>query len=297
MNILLCQYRPAIRLYKWARLLTKLGYRVTVLHTSPPVNNLRWNQWPVVKYDTITAYETADVFISFNPAVICSIPAFRPEIYTIQAVGDLRGLYSPKHRNIEDVILHRSNACCFVSPAQAKAAAVMYGIPEGAPVVYNVVSDDMYVGRFSGARHGLVYAGTLSGDMGHHRNITWQLKRIAREYCQPVHIYPSALGVPFGYLSEPQFVIHESVSPYELIYELSKYQFGICENGDPEIRGMMLPNKFYEYLTAGLDLIYPGDAYEIKQQHAKFISLPEAYRMDWLTFEMRNEHTIKALLP
>jgi len=242
MKIALVQYRPAIRLYKWATVMKKLGHRVTIIHTHDPVPDLRWHRFGWKRFLTCKPNDY-DYWISFNANNAMSHPE-GIAIPVIQAVGDLSGVYG-KYEKTERETLRKSTKNVFVSLEQMKWAEDNYQI--SGSVIYNKVLHKM-IGKPKPKTGGIVYAGTLSGAPNHNRNIIAQL-----EQYEKVHIYPSSLGLPAGYTGN-NLVIHKIVKPYDLVSELSQYATGLILMQNPAIANMAVPNKLFEYIAAGLDV-------------------------------------------
>lgn len=255
MKILLVQYRPAIRLYKWAYILQKIGHDVTVGYTTGLIPNLNWYQFNVIDMNDKIRLRDYDRYISFNPGIKdLSMPL--ANIRTIQAVGDI------KNMNVNDpyeaAVLKNSDLCVFVSGAQRWWACDNLGVrPDKTDVIHNGIIDEFKGKRRPKINNGLiniVYSGTTSGKVENHRYILDKLIKISMVPGVMIHIYPSTLGIDKCY-KDHGFVIHDTVSPYDLVSELSQYDAGLITVSDRAVGDVMLPNKYFEYLAADLPII------------------------------------------
>lgn len=258
MNLILVQYRPAVRLYKWAVTLQKMGHEVTVCYTEPPVEGLIWDRFNMVEFTSIHSFSGYNYYISFNPGLRISHTAATK---VIQAVGDLRtvgAVESSKTRN-EMINLNASFKNVFISETQRDFAVKEMMIDPGkCHVVENGIIDE-FIGerkpKIKSDRLMLVYQGTIT-DVVNHRNIAQQLIDIANENDCEIHIYPSSISTYETYIHKHIF-IHSTVSPYELVSELSQYDAGLILVNNDRVGNMCLPNKFHEYIAAGLPIISP----------------------------------------
>jgi glycosyltransferase involved in cell wall biosynthesis len=252
MRVILVQYRPAIRLYKWAVTLQKYGVDVTIAYTTTLGLGLDWGKFKCERLESIKSFSGYDRYISFNPGLDCS---HNDDTYTIQAVGDLKNCnaFDIQERNN----LKRAYSCVFVSETQRKFAEdICLGL-ERTHVYLNGVITEMigsYKPKIQSDKLELVYSGTITNKVNH-RNIIDELKRIKDNNNCNIHIYPSHISKSIGY---EDFIIHDTVSPYDLISELSQYHAGIFVLGSPSnVSNMAMPNKIFEYLSAGLPVLCP----------------------------------------
>ena len=248
MKIALYQYQPAIRLYKTAILLQSLGHKVTIFKKRKrhPVQGLDWSEFKIKNIeDVVKLSKRYKVLICYNPGL--EVPANESKV--IQYVGDLKGIHYKLEREEEN--LKKAEVVIFVSENQLNHAKKMYGIEKGY-VVYNALLKCM-AGEHKERQPGTaVYSGTLSNVYGSSRNVYTQLRKAAKRY--DLHIYPTFRGLPEGY-EQLRATIHKPVSPYKLVSELSKYEYGLILISDPTITRMAVPNKYFEYMAAGCKII------------------------------------------
>lgn len=248
MKVILVQYRPAIRLYKWAVTLQKCGVDVTIGYTTHLGLGLDWSKFKCKHIEKFTGFEKFDYYISFNPNIGIS---YTRETKVIQAVGDLKSANSINKKEID--ILEKSYKCIFISETQRQFAHSIARIKSA--VYHNGVIPEM-IGqkkyKLNKDRLQLVYSGTITDAMLHHRNIIENLEEIKRKNLCDIHIYPSHISSTLGY---EDFIIHKPVSPYNLISELSQYDAGLFVLGNTQVADMALPNKVFEYLAAGLPVL------------------------------------------
>jgi len=245
MKLLLVQYRPAIRLYKWAKTLSKC-HTVDIAYSRDLGLGLSWREFNTKLLSSIKNFKQYDRYISFNPGLKIS---YRPDVKVIQAVGDLKSVNGPDEREIDN--LKKSYKSIFVSESQRMFAHTIAGN----------INSDVYINgvlrEMSGARKEkiqsdkleLVYSGTIVNKPNHHRNIIDKLREIKEKNNCNIHIYPSQISSGEGY---EDFIIHKSVPPADLISELSQYHGGIFVLSCDKVMNMSLPNKVFEYLSAGL---------------------------------------------
>ena len=266
MKLILSQYRPAIRLYKWAVTLMNQGYDVTVCYTTELGLGLDWSQFKTVRHSEVTNWKQYDKYISFNPGIGIS---HNEHIPTIQAVGDLKNAVSLDLYEIDN--LQKAEKCIFVSENQMKfAESIAPGI--AGSVCHNCMIEELIGEKLpkinNPIRPQYVYSGTITNIKNHHRNIIEQLKQVKANNDCDIHIYPSFVSKTTGH---DDFIIHEPVSPYRLVSELSQYDAGLfLLSSAQEVCNMSLPNKYFEYIAAGLPVI-AQDFDEIKKHPGVFI--------------------------
>ena len=248
MIVILVQYRPAIRLYKWAVTLQNCCVDVTIGYTDHLGLGLNWDKFKSKRLESFKGFENFDYYISFNPNLGIS---FTNETKVIQAVGDLTS--ANKHNAKEIQNMERSYKCIFISETQRQFAHSIARIKSD--VYHNGVVSEL-IGekkpKLNKERLQLVYSGTITDAMLHHRNIIDNLKEIKAKNLVDIHIYPSHISSTLGY---EDFIIHKPVSPYNVISELSQYDGGLFVLGNTQVGDMALPNKVFEYLASGIPVI------------------------------------------
>lgn len=248
MKLLLVQYRPAIRLYKWAMTL-KECHDVTICYTTELGLGLDWSKFDTIHYDSVNVLNY-DRYISFNPGIDISHCSRIP---TIQAVGDLKSANETNTQEIET--LRKAYKCIFISKSQERFANAITGGIASTYYINGVILEMIgeKLPKLNKQRLQLVYSGTIVNTPGHHRNIIDKLKDIKANNDCDIHIYPSQISNGEGY---EDFIVHESVSPYDLISELSQYDAGIFVlSSSEEVMSHALPNKVFEYLAAGIPVL------------------------------------------
>lgn len=263
MKLLLVQYRPAIRLYKWASILSQ-SHEVTIGYTRDCGLGLNWSKFDCVNLKDISDYTVYDRYISFNPGIDIS---YRSDIKCIQAVGDLKNANAPNQIEIDNLI--KSDKCIFTSENQMNFAKRITNNRINADYYINGILPEMEGKRkdkiIEPKRIQFVYSGTITQNEKHHRNIIEQLRRIKKHYACDIHIYPSHISCGLGY---EDFIVHESVSPYSLISELSQYDAGLFVlSNSEEVISQVLPNKVFEYLAAGIPVICDHNRYTEALKH------------------------------
>jgi len=268
MKILLSQYRPAIRLYKWADTLEKMGHSITILHTNEPITNIDFNRFNIIQFSKGYDYaKDYDLHISFNTNIRALSLLDLP---TIQAVGDLKGYYTEKYKAIELQAMKQAIKCVFVSEFQMKEALKFYPFIKGkCLVIYNGIIEEQKQNcnllRLHNGKTNIVYSGTISDKEANHRYFMDIFKYLASLKSVQFHVYPSNLGLPECYENIENIIYHEPCSPFELIKRLTVYDIGlIYYEGSSDVADSSLPNKLYEYLQAGLPIL-SGDYKSLKK--------------------------------
>ena len=257
-NIILSQYRPAIRLYKWVVTLKRMGHNVSILYTTNPIKNINFSEFNLLKYNPNYNYNEFDLHLSFNTNVK---GLSHLNVKTIQCVGDLKGYY-PNNIKIEKKSIDISEKLVFVSNSQKKESIKIHGeYNKESHVIINGIVDELipksYLPKIDNGYINIVYSGTLSGDKSNHRYFYDLFKKLSECENVKLHLYPSLTGLPDIYKTLKNVLIHESVSPYDLIKELSQYDIGLIylNNNNKGILNSTMPNKLFEYLQAGLPII------------------------------------------
>lgn len=254
MKLMLIQYRPAVRLYKWATTLKSEGHHIVIGCTQQPVRGLDWGKFDMRTVSVLTDFKGFDYIISFNPNLPISHP--RTDRPVIQAVGDLRSVFQRNNREVE--VLRKAHKCVFISENQMQWAVDNLHVDPGkCSVVYNGIISEFSTAKLPKINTGkinLVYEGTTSHLDGHNRNILEILKELSVNKKYTITVYPSSLGISEIY-QIPGIDIKPMVSPYQIITELSQYHAGLILMTDKEIGKTAMPNKLFEYVAAGLTVV------------------------------------------
>lgn len=263
MNIVLSQYRPLIRLWKWAITLEKMGHNISILYMGECDPMLDWNKFNVVKYNP-KRLPICDVHIAFNTNV--RPLSFLYQQKTIQAVGDLKAFYD-EYKVLESRAMRDARACVFVSDVQMYQAMELHPcIKEKSHVVYNGLVDEMTQlpkkPKIKDEFINIVYSGCVTDKKGNHRNISKELTYLASLDSKiKLHLYYSPrIGCSDSIRSIPNIVVHEPVKPTELVSEMAMYDIGLILLNEESIGGKsiadsMMPNKLSEYLVAGIPIV------------------------------------------
>jgi len=254
MRIILVQYRPAIRLYKWAVTLDKLGFDVTIGFSTDLIQGLDFSKFKVINIRNRYDFSEYDLYISFNTNTKLS---HTNTTKVIQAVGDLKGI--KEANSTERKSLQNSYRNVFISEKQKAFAIKKYNInPDKCFVLENGIVDELkgkLKPKFYDGFVNLVYEGTITDITTNHRNILQQLILLSQNKAVRIHIYPSQVSTLETYKYLDNIIIHDTVSPYELISELSQYDAGLILISSDTISDMALPNKLTDYLAAGIPVL------------------------------------------
>lgn len=276
---LLVQYRPAIRVYKLAWVLRKLGYGVCIAH-DPDRPLLEEHAWmgrlfphiPVVSPDEVDVLaEEMDLVVHFTVDTTLSDGGGSHPGYTLYVgdIGSVRERSTAEKTEREAFNFKRARGLVFVSEEQACLAEDVFG-PFGAPrlVLHNGPVEEMLLhGRArprlsatDGKVHA-VYSGVMSPDPSSSRHIQPLVEVVAGSDAIVLHLIGAAgRTVPPALLelqATGRLVIDETVSTLDLIPSLSRFDVGLIYN-NPEFEHVVRavrPNKLYEYLAAGLPVV------------------------------------------
>ncbi|MCX5682796.1 MAG: methyltransferase domain-containing protein, partial [Planctomycetota bacterium] len=152
----------------------------------------------------------------------------------------------------------------YTTPYQMEEAQKLYGVTGPSLVLYNYVSEGDLprrrlpkLSKADGQVH-IVYEGGVRAKG--HRDFSGILHDLAARGLH-VHVYPmkSDEEVARKMTASPNLHCHQSLSPKEIIEEMTQYDFGIIPFKLDEVRRRFLDttiaNKLFEYLAAGLPVI------------------------------------------
>jgi hypothetical protein len=259
MKLILFQYRPAIRLYKYAETLIDIGHDITIANTGRTLNGLKFPV-PIRHIDEIDI-NSYHAFLSFNPSVLPD----NIHIPIVQCVGDLKS-YDRKFAS-EISNLRQCGFAIFISNTQLYQAMIL--VPElkdKSTVIYNglvpsLVPDRLRTKLKSKGKLTAVWSGTLSDNVKDKRFLAPLFEKYSTRF--DLHVYPSY--VPFNHWAyDGNYTLHKPVPPQKLVYELSQYDIGLILWHDiTDELTASLPNKYFEYLAAGLQVVHnykrPGE--------------------------------------
>lgn len=139
----------------------------------------------------------------------------------------------------------------------------------------------------------LVYAGSISTEKNNHRNFDNFFKELLNLNSNiKIHIYPATspktsnlndknLSLNVLNSFEDRLIIHETVSPFDLISELSQYDLGLLPfKPSDKFSKLFIPNKIFEYGAANLNILtyhYPYFKNLIKVQNTNLQLPKEVY--------------------
>lgn len=276
---LLVQYRPAIRVYKLAWVLRKLGHGVCIVY-DPRARPIEEHAWMARTFPHVPAAspeeidvlaEGMDVVFHFNTDIAFTDGAAGHPGYALYVgdIGSVRERSRAEKTERETRNLRRARGVIFCSEEQARVADEEHG-PLFAPrlVLHNGPVEEMLLHgrerqRLSAAdgKVHVVYSGTMTPNPATSRHIQPLVDAVAGAEDLVLHLIGAAGGkVPPALLdlqAAGRLVIDETVSTLDLIPSLSRFDVGLIYV-NPEFEQVVRavrPNKLYEYLAAGLPVV------------------------------------------
>jgi len=277
LDILFVQEFPCIRNYKMARALKSKGHKVSLAYTRAklsqiynlnddvyhkliPVGDFR-QLWDVSRfYDIIHCHNEPDVL---------TVNCLAGDSPVIHDTHDLISLREPKNVNFkffEGIANRGADGRVYSTRLQMLEAHNMYGIElDNSIVLYNYVSKDdvpfklkQKISEKDGEIH-IVYEGGIGVNIPH-RNFMPIFKEIAERGIH-IHIYPAFHIEEYEreFSNNPYIHYNRPISPGDIMYEMSQYDFGIIPFIESEENSRhvnsMIPHKLFEYMAAGIPVI------------------------------------------
>ncbi len=277
LDILFVQEFPCIRNYKMARALKSKGHKVSLAYTRAKLSqiyNLNDDVYhkliPIADFRQLwDVSRLYDIVHCHNEPDVLTVNCLAGDSPVIHDTHDLISLREPKNVNFkffEGIANRGSDGRVYSSHLQMSEAHDMYGIePDNSIVLYNYVSKDDVpfklkpkISKKDGEIH-IVYEGGIGVDIPH-RNFMPIFKEIAKRGIH-IHIYPAFHIKEYEreFSNNPYIHYNRPISPGDIMYEMSQYDFGIIPFIESEENSRhtnsMIPHKLFEYMAAGLPVI------------------------------------------
>jgi glycosyltransferase involved in cell wall biosynthesis len=274
LRVLFVQNAPCIRNYKTAVTLRARGHRVTLAYTDAKLSQMYQGLSDDV-YDASIPFteirELWDLAAGFdlvhchNEPDVLSVGALAGPVPVVHDTHDMMTLRHPTDATLAffEAVANRGAAGrVYTSPYVRDIAAERYGIDlQRSAFTYNYALRRDLPERALPKRSAqdgevhFVYQGGVGVQA--HRDFRPLFAELARLGCH-VHVYPSRHSAEYEQLAAvtPRLHYHGSVSPRDIIGELTQYDFGLVpfriNHENRTFLDTALPNKLFEYLAAGL---------------------------------------------
>jgi len=277
MKILFLQEAPCIRNWKMAVALrgkehhVALGYVVKTINgmyglpdesysENIKIQNVEHLRAIVRSYDVVHCHNEPDAL------TVKALSAMRPPV--IHDTHDMISLRGPANTNLERAANVGSAGRIYTSNAQLNAAEAIYDIDIDHSLVFHnlasrSMSPDILLPKLSlvdGKTH-IVYEGSVSDEHFPHRYYIPLFRELVEAGIH-LHVYATRLLKIYTDLMQkfPRlFHFYDTISPLDLISRISQYDYGIAPliftDANRIHLNSVMPNKPFEYLSAGLGLI------------------------------------------
>ena len=276
LNILFAQESPCIRNYKMAAALKLRGHRVSLAYVHKTLSQMypglsdevyeklhRMSRpediWELsAGYDLVHCHNEPDLL------TVAALGGEAPVVHDTHDLISLRGGGDPQLRFLEGLANRAAQGRVYTTPYQRDEVQKLYRAGGPSLVLYNYTSwadlPQEWLPKLSerDGRVHLVYEGGIGGNA--HRDFSQLFRELDRRGIY-VHIYPPADNPQLSqhFQDCPHVQVHPTVSPKEIIREMSQYDYGIIpfnlEKGNKRFLDSTIANKLFEYLAAGLPVV------------------------------------------
>ncbi len=279
LNILFVQDAPCIRNYKMATALRSRGHRISLAYTRarlsqvyPALSDDVYHQCIPLKglrhlWDLSAGYDLIHCHNEPDQLTVAALAGKTPVIHDTHDLISLRHGGDSNLVYLEGIANRGAAGRIYVSSYQRDQALTLYGIDlETSAVVHNYVLRAMVpeaglpkLSSGDGEIH-VVYEGGLGSVRVPHRYYLPVFRELTSARIH-LHMYPSFHNPEYEREASlnPYLHYHAPVSPERIVFEMTRYDFGIVPfvvtpENERHLHSAM-PNKLFEYLAAGLPVI------------------------------------------